>query len=553
MIALSVGHVRRLRPDVLDEVAAGLELERGRVIAVVATVLWRRAAALTWRGPAASAASVRYAALVEHLTATAWRIGLTGQALGRASPRLRISLVLLGNADVRAAEDGARIGPDGRLVVPVRPASTDPVEAALRARRDELLRLEVGHLLGRCEGVARDADEALARDLVAAVRGGLTGLAMRSSGALSSPPGGSGTAAAFANAAWWQSLTDGERRQVATLHPEWVGPRDGIPPADRHQANLVLLARAEASAQVRLGEVKANARPWNATEGTHAQERVDDLAALREVVSQQDGTPRTLLLVDGAGTALRAAVAVGDVATAVHVATFVGGMTTSVRHDLSRYDATFARMRRQARAVAPGEDMAVVTWMGYEAPQVVDVLTIDRNVVSPAVARDNADELAAFLAGIDAARSRPVHQTVWAHSYGAVLTGFTLLQANAADDVVVFGAPGMPFTSLAQIGLKPGAFNVLRAPGDFVMAFGSAVHGLPATEVVGARWLAATAPKAAGNTWTGSHGHSEYLNSGTVSEHNLVAVATGRPDRVIDASAQERASHPSWRDLAPVL
>ena len=203
----------------------------------------------------------------------------------------------------------------------------------------------------------------------------------------------------FANAAWWRSLTSEERGRVIREHPEWVGPRDGLPPADRDHANRVLLDRAERAATGRLAALEAGgaARPdelgaggavvlgLGLSERAAALElvrrRLDALRAVRGVLSRQDGARRRLLLLDVTGRHPRAAVSIGEIDTAAHVATFVGGFTTTVAGDLDRHDRDLARLRSSALGMARG-DVAVVTWLGYAAPQVDEVLSPSRTVIS---------------------------------------------------------------------------------------------------------------------------------------------------------------------------
>jgi hypothetical protein len=277
---------------------------------------------------------------------------------------------------------------------------------------------------------------------------------------------------------------------------------------------------------------------------------------VRDVLSRRDGGRRRLLLVDATGLDVKAVVAVGDVDRAEHVVTFVGGLSTMVGADLRSYDDTFVRMRSEAREVARGEDVAVVTWMGYDAPQVHEIVTsVDRNVLNGKLARDNAGALADFVTGVEAARERPAHQTVWAHSYGGTLAGYASLRTSAVDDLAVFGAPGLPFTDVARTALKPGALNVLGAVGDDVFSYGWMVHGTAAADVAGETRLSTFALKRPGtgcNHWLHarsdyvdtsrtSAGHSDYLRAGTDSARNLVAVAVGRPDLRVPQGADERA------------
>lgn len=558
MSTLSVGQVRRLRVEALGETARALDGDRARVVGVIASVMWRRATRMSWTGAAADAAGERYTALTARLVQLAGRLGASAQAVRRAAPRLRSAVELAQRAQRRAEEGGADLDEAGLVVRPPRPAEPDPVMAAHRSRQDLLLDMEVAQLVRWCTSTARAADDDLASQLAQAATGHLTALAL-THGTIPPPPttghqpqSWDPAADAFAGAAWWRALTPAERREVTRDHPEWVGPRDGIPAADRHAANLVLLARLENEAGARLATAVAESRWWRDTGVEQAQERVDDLAALRQVLARTDGGPRTLLLVDGSGALLKSATAVGEVDTATHIVTFVGGMTTTVRGDLARYDARFREMRDEGATMALG-DLAIITWLGYEAPQGDEVLSVTRSVALRTVARQSAADLARFVSGVAASRSRPVHQTVWAHSYGTVLTGFALLRPMPVSDVVVFGAPGLAFSRMSLTGLKPGGLNVIRAQGDLVASLGPRLLGTQAVEVVGARWLSSSFVKGTPNDLTASSEHSHYLDRGTTSARNLLAVAMGRADLVIEAPSSERALHPSWADLAPIM
>ncbi|MEP7333849.1 MAG: alpha/beta hydrolase [Terracoccus sp.] len=554
MSSLAVADLRRVRPGVLEEVAVRLRREQARVLEVAAVLVVARVSRLEWAGGAADAAGARYLALSSRLGGVVSRLGASVEALEAAAPRLRSALALLFRAGNRAAEEGAWVDEWGGVRLASRVAGPDVVAAAVQARREALLRAEVEALVLRSRAMARDADEALAHALVAAARG-LVGASGPTGASLPPPPALSGALTPFATGAWWSSLSPGQRRQVLREHPEWVGPRDGIPAADRHTANLVLLSRLERQAATRYDEV-ANGWPWpDGDELTAARNRLADLQAVRDVLRSGGGGgsggggvgagDRTLLMVDGSGELLEAAVAVGDIERAGHVATYVGGLSTTVRGDLRRYDNIFDRMRAQAGAVGDDDenDLAIVTWLGYPAPQNTRIGVPGASVFSSSRAKSYAAELAAFTNGVAAARGRYVHQTVWAHSYGSVLAGYALLQPHSIDDVVVFGSPGMPFRSIEQAALKPGGLNVLRADLDPVATAGPVVHETEAENVAGSLWLSTAASKDAINCWRSSSGHSGYLDAGSTSERNLLAVALARPDRTVAATPGERTSH----------
>ncbi|MEO6998908.1 MAG: alpha/beta hydrolase [Terracoccus sp.] len=552
MSALTVADLRRVRPGILEEVAGRLRREQSRLLEVAVVLLVARVARLSWAGAAADAAGTRYLALSSRLSSVVSRLGVSVDALESAAPRLRSALALLFRAGSRAAEGGAWVDEWGGVRLPPRATTPDLVAAAVQARCESLLRAEVEALVRRSQTVARDADDDLARTLVAAARG-VCGVTPTSGARVAPPPLLAGALTPFATAAWWASLRPEQQRQVLSEQPEWVGPRDGIPMADRHTANLVLLRRLEQQAQTRYDEVTKGWSVLHPDDVEAAQNRLADLQAVREVLGRPDGGDRTLLMVDGSGDLLEVAVAVGDVQRAEHVVTYVAGLSTTVRGDLRRYDSTFTRMRNQAAPVGERDedDLAIITWLGYPAPQntrvgLSGVKVPEASVFGSSRAQGYAAELAAFTNGIAASRDRYVHQTVWAHSYGSVLAGFALLQPHSIDEVVVFGSPGLPFRSIEQTGLKRGSLNVLRADLDPVATAGPVVHDAEAENVAGSIWLSTAASKDAVNTWRPSSGHGGYLDAGSTSERNLIAVALGRPDRTVRASPGERTSHFSY-------
>lgn len=545
-MSLALTHVRGARPGVLRDVATQLRFERRLVEHVLCELVAARVAGLRWTGPAALAAAGEHDQLVRELAAMCRALASTVPALDDAADDLEAALALVGRADAVAAEARGRIDDAGRLVLPTRlDRLGEPMGAALAAREDERTRWEVAALLGRALTQADTADRKLARALAEAVVDNACFVGAVGSDPSLPPPAlvGPREAAPFVNAAWWQALSGDERARVIREHPEWVGPRDGLPAAARHEANLALLARAEHEAAAALEEVTSGRRVSfdpllgvgleGQLVGLQERKRMAELEAVRAVIEQRDDVPRQLLLLDVSGPLVQAAIAVGDVDRAGHVVTFVGGLSTTVGSGARRYDRTFARMRAKGLAQAGGADLAIVTWMGYPAPQATEVLSPGgRSVLSDRLAREHAADLAALVNGFEAARETPPHQTLWAHSYGSVLGGQALRLNSAFDDVVLFGSPGVAFTTLSEAGLKPGALNVLRADWD-VVAY-SGWHLTDPVDVPGATELSTGWSKPSGlNGGLPATGHSDYLKAGSTSEYNLVAVAVGRRDLVV--------------------
>lgn len=569
MSRLAIGDIRSFRPGLVWQVRDRIEVERRRIGQAMTEVLAGRPHASAWSGPAALAAFTRNAEAIRVLSEVANRLGITSQVLTHLAERMHACLELVQHADRRAAEGRGWVNHDGQLFLPQPPAFLDPLLAAHHARQEALLREEVERDLRQAEHAARDADhEVLKRLGHAAHSSSAQPAASAGHLPIPQPPqtrtgGFADPAGAFANAAWWRSLTQEEQKRAIRDYPQWVGPKDGVPAWARHRANLALLARAEtgaagALAVARLAESrqKGNAERIGARAVTQARERrVEALRAVREVISRRDGVQRQLLALDDFDGLVTAAVGIGAVDTAEHVATFVGGFTTTVEGTLRGLDSALAGMRKEAMSITRGgADVAVVAWLGYPAPQPSEVLQVPRrSVLSGRIARDHSDELAAFLTGLDAARDSPLHSTLWAHSYGSTLAGNALLKTGAVDDVALFGSPGVPFKKLEDVGLKSGGLNVLQAPGDWIPKLGPAYLGTPPLQVPGVRHLATVHAKGMPNDLRSAKGHSEYRAPGTLSRRNLVALAAGRPDLVIPASKEECSQQSKIHGPNPVV
>src|SRR5690606_2550148 len=186
-----------------------------------------------------------------------------------------------------ARERGAWTDPDGFVQVPHRVPTGDPTTDAHVSRLDALMVDEVRRWLDEAVRVAAATDAETHRALLgAAGRSRAPGLT-DGLGVVPPPPEGAGGRpdGAFANAAWWRSLTVNERRWTIGHRPEWVGPRDGIPAWDRHQANLLLLARARSAADDALGRVPPPAHRNDVV----AWERAASIAAIDAVLAKRDG------------------------------------------------------------------------------------------------------------------------------------------------------------------------------------------------------------------------------------------------------------------------
>lgn len=499
-----------------------------------------------WAGPAATAAGGRHEQVAEGLRRvvagiTALRPVLAGAADTIAAVRADLAL-----AERIATERGYFINPDGTVL------ATPRAQREGGTQHGELVDLVQRALLR-----ADELDDALAAALTEAAAGRvddgtgdtLSGAASYVLGAPGAglPPAGASPAEV---ARWWNALTPAQQEHVLLARPGAIGNLDGVPAGVRDEANRYRLddeaariATERAQVQSQLDAATA-ARPQVpfSVYGTTAEEdgllaRLADLdrqqTALGQITEVADLDGRRLLLLDlDSGSRPQAAVAVGDIDTADHVAVFTPGFTTTVG-DLRGYTDDAAALRETAQQLADergdGESVATVAWLGYDAPQWDTTFTADQSVAGDAAARAGGADLARFLDGVNASRVDDPHLTALGHSYGSTTTGYAVQLASGVDDAVLFGSPGGSTADLSQLNLPPGHLGVVEARWDPVADLGSfggdpnnqdGVTNLSAQEEVGP----------GGVPLQESTGHSDYLTPGTTSQYNIAATVAGQPE-----------------------
>ena len=279
---------------------------------------------------------------------------------------------------------------------------------------------------------------------------------------------------------WWGLLSESERVALISKDPEKYGNLDGIDMASRAKANEIvllgpknlagehipgagLLGEAE-NEYGRLEEAVNDAIRTGADDGrlndllrqqNDAWNRLQDLRALRDqlrdpevtLVALQPGKP---------GENVRAALAIGDVDHADHVATLVPGRTTNCR-DSAGLNVGYAQNLRAAAAEQGKIDeskVATIAWMNYHAPQA----GADGSVMFTGRAGAGADPLRNFMTGIHTWRAEQgldVHQSGITHSYGSTTGGFAMrdIGEGVVDDYAYTGSPGAGVYSVESLGV----------------------------------------------------------------------------------------------------
>ena len=220
----------------------------------------------------------------------------------------------------------------------------------------------------------------------------------------------------------------------------------------------------------------------------------------------------------------------GDLGAADRIAVLVPGVSTTANNfdtgldDVrDRAPAVQARALYDAtRAAAPGQRVAVIAWLGYDAPQ-----GVGRSAAREELARSGATSLDGFTE--DLAVLRPsARVTLIGHSYGSVVAGLAAAGLPPqVKDLVVVGSPGMGVSRGVDLHTSANIWAGQAAKDwiDWVPAYKmwGAGHGtLPAAPGFGARVFGTT----------GVIDHDHYLAPGTQSLGNIVDIVLGRDSRV---------------------
>ncbi len=429
------------------------------------------------------------------------RLGALGDALGVAE--LALSALA---AALEAVQDEARAASRIlRVAGPTDPGPALAAELTDAAERYRAADLRAAHLLA----------DALLIDLT---RGSAAPQGARVSAAaaaemleqdVSHPPPPSSPPAVTV---WWAGLSPAVRAGAAASWPGWPGGIDGVPADVRDAVNRRRLAGALQAAQVAFAAVPAAALYARLT----AQARLQRLQALAEAV-RPAGTQ--LLLFDPRGDG-EAVISTANVETSRAVAVLVPGMS----NELGDMPSLTAQARRLAAAAGSGT--AVVAWLGYDTPNV-------RQVVSDSRARSGAQQLQRFVLGLRATAARRQQVSVLGHSYGSLVAGLAAKRGLGVDDLVLLASPGVEASRASQLHLPAGHVWAARDATDpiqlvFLPRRLGALLGIDLPTVYGPDPAAASFG-ARHFPDGGAYGHSGYLAPGSQSLASLAAIVTRRP------------------------
>lgn len=547
-------------PSALDEAADDVESTRRRVESAVGD-LERVIAQLgdAWEGDAATAAAATLRRRRDEGVRVAETLSMVRRVLRQACDALGAARTELADARAYARRHGLYVHEDGRVAAPTAPDLSDlDGQALITATREHQSRLDVAEqaqsMAFAALAAAAEADEDAARALRAAWAAAQDGsaddeadrqLVSAVADRLLPEPG---TPPAQV-AAWWASLSAGAQARLIADDPSQVGALDGVPMAARDRANRLVLARELAGCEQRIADLQAQlaaAGPITGRAGPSSPqvqigaqlaeeyERLRMLSAVNDQL-EAGGRDYRLVLFDPAGRG-RAAIAIGDVDTADHVAVLVPGFSSAVTNYMPIITGNAERLQQQVEAIAyqtgSSETVATVAWIGYDAPLGADVL-VDRD------AEDGARLLTGLVDGIHASRAAggsDPHMTIVAHSYGSLTTGIAAAGGPiCADDLVLIGSPGVGVDTAPELGFTDDHIyvGVGDRSSDLIAESGFFSRKLQSDYFGGTQFQT----DGGTNAWTGQEmlpasGHSEYYDQNTESLWNISAVVLGRPDMV---------------------
>ncbi|MFF5828409.1 alpha/beta hydrolase [Streptomyces bacillaris] len=233
---------------------------------------------------------------------------------------------------------------------------------------------------------------------------------------------------------WWDGLADEQRQEYLKVAPDLIGGLDGIPAAIRNEANRTYLP-------VLIEEMGHRG-------GDDVKTKLDALRMIQGKLDEPSHPPMFLLGIGDEGNG-RAIVSYGNPDTSRHVAAYVPGLGTKLDNEF--VDDTMKRAQDTALIARESDpSVASIIWLGYDAPQHVDVM-------SKGDAQRGAPVYNEFMAGISVTNgNEDPHVTAIGHSYGSLTVGTAAKQSGGipgVDDVILLGSPGVDAQKATELGV----------------------------------------------------------------------------------------------------
>ncbi|WIE72700.1 alpha/beta hydrolase [Curtobacterium sp. MCJR17_020] len=254
-------------------------------------------------------------------------------------------------------------------------------------------------------------------------------------------------------AAIWAALgfTDADVRALPLTTQLQFAGLDGVPAAQRDIASRAVLSAAVRDPE-RLYRLMGLAYTYGAVSLDEFREQV---IALRDDLRDTDDLARgirkpstAVAQLVGFGVsngALVAAVVLGDLDTASNVTVNVPGAMTTLDSMGEKVRAANGLLFTAGQKGSGEDSFAIVSWLGYRAPGVIEVPRQDH-------AHAGAANLASFLDGIhDSRGTSPRSVTVLGHSYGSTTAAEALAQnRHRVDSFITYGSVGFTDTTTPE-------------------------------------------------------------------------------------------------------
>ncbi|MFF8268408.1 alpha/beta hydrolase [Streptomyces sp. NPDC016562] len=262
---------------------------------------------------------------------------------------------------------------------------------------------------------------------------------------------------------WWDGLTEEQRQEYLEVAPDLIGGLDGIPAVSRDEANRNYLP-------VLIDDLAHRG-------GDDAKTKLDALRMIQDKLNEPSRPPMFLLGIGDEGNG-RAIVSYGNPDTSKNVSAYVPGLSTRLNEEFVK--DTMKRAQDTAiGAQRLDPSSAAIVWLGYDAPQNVDVMTRGD-------AQRGAPAYNQFMAGLSATNENAdPHVTAIGHSYGSLTVGTAAQQSGGipgVDDVILLGSPGVDAQKATELGVGKDHVFVGAADND-------PVTHLPSKDEAALGWL----------------------------------------------------------------
>jgi hypothetical protein len=329
--------------------------------------------------------------------------------------------------------------------------------------------------------------------------------------------------AAGVTAAWWSGIPSASKKSLLSGAPAVLGNLEGIPFGVRDSANRSQLAKS-------IAELKASMSQLGRGEVVAARLRLHMLEQVRDAARTSAATqPKSLLTFDGSGQG-RAAIVVGNLATADYVSYLVPGMFfsvdtalgtwTNIATDLNQEQTHWLSRLAQVDPSMKGKTVATVAWIGYQTPGITQIASLS-------LAQQGADLIGQAIDGIQATRSGDEpFVTVIGHSYGSTAAMIELAKGGLhVDALALIGSPGSAAQTASTLSVRNDNVYVGEAAWDPVV--NSAFYGSdPGSSAFGAKKMsvAGGVDPITHRALTASAGHLGYFEPGSESMRNLALI-----------------------------